>query len=129
MLKQVIVMRTDLGMRKGKMIAQGAHAAMLFLLNSLSGPDYRGSNYLTDDEIRWAFGVSTSETALMEAGWEYGLMAKIVVGIDSEAALLWIYQKALEAGLTAHLVTDAGKTEFGGIPTKTCCAIGPGQAD
>ena len=27
-IKQVIVMRTDLGMRKGKMIAQGAHASM-----------------------------------------------------------------------------------------------------
>ena len=27
-IKQVIVMRTDLHMRKGKMIAQGAHASM-----------------------------------------------------------------------------------------------------
>lgn len=31
--KQVIVMRKDLGMRKGKMIAQGAHAAMKALLD------------------------------------------------------------------------------------------------
>jgi len=29
--KQVIVMRKDLNMRKGKMIAQGAHASMAFL--------------------------------------------------------------------------------------------------
>lgn len=29
--KQVIVMRTDLNMRKGKMIAQGSHASIAFL--------------------------------------------------------------------------------------------------
>ena len=33
--KQVIVMRTDLGMRKGKMIAQGAHASMKVLLDMM----------------------------------------------------------------------------------------------
>jgi peptidyl-tRNA hydrolase len=33
--KQVIVMRKDLGMRKGKMVAQGAHAAMVWLIEPL----------------------------------------------------------------------------------------------
>ena len=37
--KQVIVMRTDLGMRKGKMIAQGAHAAMAVILDMKSTID------------------------------------------------------------------------------------------
>ena len=32
--KQVIVMRKDLNMRKGKMIAQGAHASMKVLLDA-----------------------------------------------------------------------------------------------
>jgi len=32
--KQVIVMRKDLGMRKGKMIAQGAHASLEVLLQA-----------------------------------------------------------------------------------------------
>jgi PTH2 family peptidyl-tRNA hydrolase len=32
--KQVIVMRKDLGMRKGKMIAQGAHASLKVLLDA-----------------------------------------------------------------------------------------------
>ena len=34
MIKQVIVMRRDLNMRKGKMVAQGAHASMAVLLNA-----------------------------------------------------------------------------------------------
>lgn len=34
--KQVIVMRKDLNMRKGKMIAQGAHASMKVLLDNMS---------------------------------------------------------------------------------------------
>lgn len=37
-IKQVIVMRTDLNMRKGKMIAQGAHASMKFLLARMKSP-------------------------------------------------------------------------------------------
>jgi PTH2 family peptidyl-tRNA hydrolase len=36
-----------------------------------------------------------------------------------------IYRKAIDSGLPAALVVDSGKTEFHGVPTKTCCAIGP----
>jgi peptidyl-tRNA hydrolase len=32
-VKQLIVMRTDLNMRKGKMIAQGAHASIMWTLD------------------------------------------------------------------------------------------------
>ena len=32
-MKQVIVMRTDLNMRKGKMIVQGCHASEMVLYN------------------------------------------------------------------------------------------------
>jgi PTH2 family peptidyl-tRNA hydrolase len=35
--KQVIVMRKALNMRKGKMIAQGAHASMKVILNLMDG--------------------------------------------------------------------------------------------
>ena len=27
------------------------------------------------------------------------------------------------------LITDAGKTEFHGVATKTCCAVGPAWAE
>jgi PTH2 family peptidyl-tRNA hydrolase len=105
-IKQVIVMRNDLNMRKGKMVAQGAHASIAFMVNRF----HRGlpSNL----ELRW-----------MEEG-----MTKICVRCDSEAELLEIAQKARAAGLTCHVITDAGLTEFDG-PTKTCLAIGPNKAD
>jgi PTH2 family peptidyl-tRNA hydrolase len=40
-----------------------------------------------------------------------------------------IYEKALAAGLLAAMIVDAGLTEFGGVPTRTCCAIGPDWAE
>ena len=36
--KQVIVMRRDLGMRRGKEIAQGAHASMIWLSRRIREP-------------------------------------------------------------------------------------------
>ena len=50
---------------------------------------------------------------------------KVTVQVESEAELDAIYQKATEARLEVHLVVDAGLTEFGGVSTKTCLAIGP----
>lgn len=115
-VKQIIVMRTDLGMRKGKMIAQGAHASMKFITDRLilSLDDYRGTYVTSGDNF------SSTEGKWMESGF-----TKICVRVDSEEELLEIYQAALEEGLVAKLIKDSGKTEFNGIPTLTCCAIGP----
>lgn len=99
-LKQVIVMRRDLKMRRGKEISQGGHAAMMFL----------------------ATGSIPNE---MQQAWLSGQMAKICVQVDSEAELDDVIEKARSAGLDVHVVTDLGRTEFHGVPTKTCCAIGP----
>jgi PTH2 family peptidyl-tRNA hydrolase len=111
-VKQVIVMRHDLGMRRGKQIAQGAHAAMAFLCGRLA---VRGALALTD--------FSPAEQA-----WLTGSFAKVCCRVDSEAELLDIYDQARAAGLEAHLITDSGKTEFHGVPTRTCLAIGPDDA-
>ena len=100
--KQVIVMRTDLGMRKGKMIAQGAHASLKVLL------DYQ-------DAMGWP----------ARALWLENSFAKICVRVDSEEELLRVYAHALNEGLHAALIVDSGRTEFNGVPTRTCIAIGP----
>lgn len=99
-IKQVIVMRRDLKMRRGKEIAQGSHASMAFLLDS---------NERTEAESQWINGIFT----------------KICLKVDSEQDLMDIHQKALDSGLKSHIITDLGKTEFHGVPTKTCLAIGP----
>jgi PTH2 family peptidyl-tRNA hydrolase len=111
----VIVMRKDLGMRKGKMIAQGAHASLAVLLDA-GAPDADGA--------RFAFPI---DDALAE--WLGGRFTKICVSVDSEAALDAIVERAQAAGVRCALIVDAGHTEFRGVPTKTCCAVGPAWSD
>ena len=91
-------------MRKGKMIAQGAHGAIMF--------KYGDINPITEE---WH--------------WLNGGMTKICVRVNSEAELDEIYAKAKEARLAVFMVTDAGHTEFHGVPTKTCLAIGPNKSE
>lgn len=113
-VKQVIVMRTDLNMRKGKMIAQGAHASSMWILHKWVPAD--AACKLCD--LSWA-----------EDQWiTNGNIMKAVVRAESEQELDDIYNKAKEAGLTVHMIVDSGKTEFHGVPTKTCLAIGPDLA-
>lgn len=105
--KMVIVMRTDLNMRKGKMIAQGGHAVAKVLLcdrqlSQFCGNQYPVQSWLND-----------------------GLSTKICVRVNSEEELMDLFGKASDAGIEAHVVTDSGLTEFNGVPTKTCMAIGP----
>ena len=111
--KQVIVMRKDLNMRKGKMIAQGAHASLKVLLD------------------RGTIAGATVTIALTEAmaAWVGGRFTKVCVSVDSEAALDDIAARAAAAGVPCAVITDAGQTEFHGVPTRTCCAVGPAWAD
>lgn len=105
-------------MRRGKEDAQAAHAAMKFLVDRLKGRDYKSHGIQ-------AYG-TFSEAELI---WMDGLFTKITLQVASEVELLDIYQKAKEAQLTVHLIQDAGLTEFKGVPTYTCLAIGPDEAE
>jgi len=102
MMKQVIILRKDLNMRKGKMVAQGAHASIgAFLLTPQKDID------------TWRNGFNG---------------VKICVGVDSEKELTDAYHFAKMEGLPAYLVLDIGKTEFK-EPTYTAVAIGPAEAE
>lgn len=118
--KQVIVMRvdTDPPMRKGKMIAQGAHASIAFLTRRIRR---KGHGQAVFAKTRKGFSEA-------EWDWLHGSFAKVCVRANSEEELLEIHQKALDAGLESHLITDSGKTEFK-EPTNTCLAIGPDRAE
>lgn len=112
--KQVIVMRKDLGMRKGKMIAQGAHASLKVLTDRRSHVD----------ESSFTIALTPAMAA-----WLTGQFTKVCVSVDSEAALDAVVERARAAGVPVALIVDAGKTEFHGVPTKTCCAVGPAWSD
>jgi len=95
--KQVILIRQDLKLPKGKMSAQSAHASVEAVLKSK--PD------------------------LVKA-WRKEGMAKIILKVKDEAELLKYFQQAKDHHLTVSLITDAGRTVIA-PGTKTCVAIGP----
>ena len=108
MVKQVIILRKDLNMRKGKMVAQGAHASMKVFFD------------------RAKVTKKIMEVSLTDAMVEYfkGSFTKICVSVDSKKELFDIYRAAQHAKLPCSLILDAGKTEFDG-PTYTAVAVGP----
>lgn len=109
-VKQVIVVRTDLNMRKGKLASQVAHASMKFLVdNSHSERDDVLETCLNEREVEWLNGSFT----------------KIVVGVDSEDALNDLIMNAKLRDVQVYSITDVGKTEFNVVPTLTCAAFGP----
>ncbi len=97
--KQVIVIRKDLNMRKGKMVAQGAHASVGAVIKNLN-----------DERIK---------------NWLAGPFTKICVSIDSEKELLDLNDRAINEKLIVCLIKDNGLTEFNGVQTYTALAIGP----
>lgn len=111
--KQIIVMRKDLNMRKGKMVAQGCHASCAVFANS---------GYQDGDEY-----VVKLTKAMQD--WIRSSFKKICVYVNSEDELHAVYQAAKNARLPAALIRDAGHTEFNMVPTYTCCAIGPAYED
>ena len=113
--KQVIVMRKDLNMRKGKIAAQSSHASLGAILN-YGGKIHEETLTLTIDNY-----------AVRE--WLEGRFTKVCVSVDSEEELIDIYMKAMLHNVNVKLIKDAGLTEFGGIPTYTCLAIGPDYPD
>lgn len=116
--KQVIVIRKDLKMRRGKECAQAAHASMMWLIKRLgASKNERGYEIYRD--------INKTDFTLAELHWMATSFKKVCVQVDSIEELMKVYEKAEEAGLLAYLITDAGHTEFGGKPTVTCLAIGP----
>ena len=113
-------MRKDLGMRKGKMIAQGAHASLKVLLDA---------GAIEPGESGPAGARFTLPLDAALAAWLGGRFTKICVSVDSEAELDAVVDRARAAGVPCALVVDAGHTEFHGVPTKTCCAVGPAWSD
>jgi peptidyl-tRNA hydrolase, PTH2 family len=112
-VKQVIVIRRDLKMRRGKEYAQAGHASQGWLTSQFVAGRGELAVVLGEDLESW-LGSGT---------------AKIVVGCTDETELLALVAKAKEAGVYTYVVTDAGNTEFHGVPTITCAAFGPARVE
>jgi PTH2 family peptidyl-tRNA hydrolase len=130
-VKQVIVIRKDLKMRRGKEIAQGSHASMAWLTRRLVSNAYSMEHTAPEDAEGYLFRPDHGAYFFTEAEheWITGAFAKVTLQVSSEEELRSIYQKAKNAGLEAHLIIDSGRTEFDGVPTATAVGIGPDEAD
>jgi len=126
--KQVIVMRTDTTpkMRKGKMIAQGAHASLAVLLDAFFG-EYGNRDW--EVQKHGDMYKSVSKEVVLHNGtpiyeWINNSFIKIVLQ-GNLSDVVTSYNEAKKQGIPCSLIEDKGLTEFGGKITITCCAIGP----
>ena len=97
--KQVILVREDLKLDKGKMAAQVAHASVEAVLRS------------DKDIIK---------------NWRAKGMKKVVLKVKNKEELFKYKEIAKNNNLKTALITDAGRTAIE-PGTKTCLAIGPDE--
>jgi len=103
-IKQVIVIRTDIEMGKGKLAAQCAHASLSSYMDAVE----------KDKKVvdRW-----------LEAGQK-----KIVLKVDSVETMVKLFQAFKYKGIPCALISDRGMTQ---LPpdTKTALGIGPWKSE
>lgn len=104
-VKQVLVLRKDLNLSKGRLVTQGAHASVAFLTHLIRG--YNGESLLLSKA---------------EKEWVYGTFFKVCVGVNDEKELLDIGYNAVAKGLSVKYIEETGGFDK---PTLTCLAIGP----
>ena len=124
--KQVIIIRKDLKMRRGKEISQGAHASMGALLSTFI-PYWESSDVKDGYEGYNIQRKKSDNDPVMQ--WLKGSFTKITVTVQTEEDLLQLHKLAHVADIPNALIKDNGKTEFDGVPTHTALAIGPWWSD
>ncbi|KAK0356041.1 hypothetical protein LTR91_007520 [Friedmanniomyces endolithicus] len=100
--KLVLVVRTDLGMGKGKIAAQCGHATL--------------ACYKT------LVRANPSHPVLRQ--WERLGQAKVALKVDSEEDMLMLQAQAISLGLCAQVIHDAGRTQIAS-GSATVLGIGP----
>ncbi|OWB59463.1 hypothetical protein B5S29_g321 [[Candida] boidinii] len=103
--RMALIVRTDLGMQKGKVAAQCCHAAVtLYRLMSRSD--------------------SLAYNLPMLKRWEYGGQAKITLKCDNQDDMDLLFAKALSLNVNAYIVHDAGRTQIA-AGSATVLGLGP----
>ena len=102
--KQVIVVRRDLKMRKGKIAAQSGHACVEAVLMAIAREGRTDQIRATDE---WAYLEHDENDCSPLTDWFDAGVAKICVYVDGEEALLDIATQGREAGFAVALIRDA----------------------
>jgi len=127
-VKQILILRTKYpdgkggfkNVRKGKLVAQGAHSSLKVFFAQLEEAGDDCLELGPREAWDWHGAVLP---------WIQGLFTKVAVYVESEEELRALYQKAQDAGLPCSLIEDSGLTEFHGEKTATAVAIGPSKAE
>lgn len=115
MIKQVIVVRKDLNMRRGKSEAQVAYASMKVFFDMMSQetktiPVFNGGGSYSPMNIKVFSIITSSSSPIVE--WINGSFTKVVVSCDGEEELLDLQKQAEKAGIINAIIQDNGQTEF-----------------
>jgi len=105
-VRMALVVRTDLGMQKGKIAAQCGHAAVTCY------------KLMSDTD-------SNARNPSMLRRWYMGGQAKIALKCASEEDLDLLFARALSLNINAYVVHDAGRTQ---IPSGSATVLGLGPA-
>jgi len=98
--KQIIVIRTDLDMGKGKLAAQCCHASL------------------------GAYKKALKQHPEFVKAWETEGQQKVVLKVTSSEQLIEHFQHAKDKGFPVDMIRDAGRTQIE-PGTITCFAVGP----
>ncbi|MCJ1433116.1 hypothetical protein MMC27_002475 [Xylographa pallens] len=101
--KLVLVVRTDLGMGKGKIAAQCSHATLAC----------------------YAYFLAHAPASPLLKRWQALGQAKVALQCRGEEELLTLQAQALSLGLCARVIHDAGRTQIAS-GSATVVGIGPG---
>uniref|UniRef100_A0A182PAY0 peptidyl-tRNA hydrolase n=1 Tax=Anopheles epiroticus TaxID=199890 RepID=A0A182PAY0_9DIPT len=104
-MKMVLVVRSDLGLKKGKIASQCAHAAVLCCMRAGD-----------------AAGASKRDA------WLWQGQPKIVLRVDSREELHLLAERAEAGGIVAEIVRDAGRTQVAS-GTETVLGLGPDRSE
>ncbi|KAF5858163.1 Gluconate transport-inducing protein [Aspergillus alliaceus] len=102
-VKLVLVVRTDLGMTKGKIAAQCSHATLACY------------KYIT----------AHSPNSPLLRRWESQGQAKIALQTKSEEEMETLQAQAISLGLCARVITDAGRTQIASGSRTVLGVLGP----
>ena len=118
-IKQVLVVRADLKMPKGKIGAQCAHASMKIFFDR-GGVTYTREGLGGGGDPEFSCDITQDMVT-----WIHGEFTKTVLKVNSEQELMDIYEAAKRANLPCTLIEDNGRTCFNGVKTPTVVGIGP----